>query len=117
MLTIKPLKNLIRVEAKLNALILLTVILFFGAFFGLRAINTSQAQTLYSNEASQKKLLSKKVIKFKGASLEAVSIDYTYWDEFVNFLHTHDENWAKQNIDPALKTFKINAAWIYDLNG
>ncbi|MDD4013980.1 MAG: CHASE4 domain-containing protein [Candidatus Omnitrophica bacterium] len=70
------------------------------------------------NSAYQRRMIAfEDMVRLEGSFAELLAFDYTYWDEMVDFVKTRDEKWAKENIDPALLTFKTNAIWVYDIDG
>lgn len=52
-----------------------------------------------------------------GHTTEAMSQDYSMWDETVDFLSTKNVAWAKENLDAVLERFKATALQVYDLQG
>ena len=53
-----------------------------------------------------------KTLKLTGDSLYVYSYDYSYWDEMVQFIHSDDSTFAKENIEPACVTYNSQAVWI-----
>ncbi len=51
-------------------------------------------------------------VDFTTESLASMVRDYTAWDELVKFIQTPDPAFAKDNLDPGLKTFDVDAIWI-----
>ena len=68
---------------------------------------------LSRNEVTEREKSFNKLLASKSESLNAFSYDYSYWDDMVNFIKTNNEAWARQNILPALSTFKADMAWVY----
>lgn len=69
---------------------------------------------LFREGNKEKSIYFDKLVKLKGASLETLAIDYTYWDEMVDFIHNNDIAWAKKMMDEnVLKTYQANAIWIF----
>lgn len=56
-------------------------------------------------------------IALKGKVIESHAVDYTFWDEMVAFAERKNNAWARENLDPSLKSFGDNALWVYDKNG
>jgi signal transduction histidine kinase len=65
---------------------------------------------------NEKKL--QEIIELKSASMRALASDYTFWDDMVNFVASGgtDELWAKENIDISIRTHKVDAAWVYNID-
>lgn len=51
-------------------------------------------------------------VDFTTESLASMVRDYTAWDELVKFIQKPDPAFAKDNLDPGLKTFNLNAIWV-----
>lgn len=47
-----------------------------------------------------------------GDLIRALSYDYTIWDEMVDAIRSNDQVWLQENIEPALDTYKVDAAWV-----
>lgn len=47
-------------------------------------------------------------------TLHQVANDYTFWDEMVDFVGTHDKKWANENIHTMMVNFKVDAVWVLD---
>ncbi len=43
-------------------------------------------------------------------------IDYTWWDEFAEFVKKPDRQWAVDNIDSSFEACRFAAIWVYDKN-
>ena len=54
------------------------------------------------------------LLVLNSGTLHQVANDYTFWDEMVNFLHTHDKKWANENIHTMMVNFKVDAVWVFD---
>lgn len=48
-----------------------------------------------------------------GDLIRALSYDYTIWDEMVDAIRFDDQVWLQENIEPALDTYKVDAAWVF----
>lgn len=48
-----------------------------------------------------------------GDLIRALSYDYTIWDEMVDAIRSDDQLWFQENIEPALGTYKVDAAWVF----
>jgi len=47
---------------------------------------------------------------------QTLTIDYTFWDEFVYFIEGKDENWANEILLPLIDTYGLDYIWSFDLN-
>lgn len=41
-------------------------------------------------------------------------IDYTWWDEFADYVNRPDPQWAKDNLDTSFDACRVQAIWVYD---
>ena len=58
-----------------------------------------------------------RTMKVVGRSLETLALEYTCWDEMVDFILSGDKAWAGENIDASLDTYKASGVWIYNKAG
>src|SRR6266851_9060996 len=102
---------------KIQTKIILLLSLIIAVFMiGLVFLNHSQrngADLLFEDQEHERNEFFDKFVKVKGESLETLAFDYTYWDEMVNFLKTHDKTWASQTLDTSLSSYKVDEMWIY----
>jgi len=102
----------------------LTLLLFFLAVILIAArylhqtFENERVYVLFQQNSEEKKAYFDKLITLKGANLKSLSIDYTYWDDMVGFVHgTKDMAWARQNMDETvLGTYQADALWVYRLD-
>jgi len=105
-----------KIQTKLAFLTVLCLGIFAIAFFFYMNLEKSRLSTIFHETKNEKNTVFDKLLTLKGAPLEMLANDYTYWDEMVDFISTRDLKWAQVNIDFALPTFQVNAVWIYDTN-
>ncbi len=43
-----------------------------------------------------------------------LTYDYSYWDDMMEFVASRDASWARENIETALNTFKVDVVWVLD---
>jgi signal transduction histidine kinase len=103
----------IKLQTKLGIFLIILLIVFVAGIVLLRILELNTVYAILSGIELEKKSVFEKIYELKGASLQTLAYDYTYWDEMVNFAKSGDRKWAQQNIDTALSTFKVNAAWVY----
>jgi PAS domain S-box-containing protein len=105
-----------KIQTKVVVLTLILIVLFTGIVIISKLMQDERETFLFQERAREKGELLSKVVEFKGASLQNMTYDYSFWDEMVDFVRTRDEKWAFDNIKMALPTFKVTSAWVYDLN-
>ncbi len=102
----------------------MTLLLFFLAVILIAArylhqtFENERVYVLFQQNSEEKKAYFNKLITLKGANLKSLSVDYTYWDDMVDFVRgTKDMAWARQNMDETvLGTYQADALWVYRLD-
>jgi two-component system, cell cycle sensor histidine kinase and response regulator CckA len=103
---------LIRVQTRLLLLLVgLVGILLTGTALLYRSEAERAALLLQDQQRNKQDLLSK-VVALKGSFVEMLDYDYSVWDEMVDFVKSADTNWARENIDVGLVTYRASAAWV-----
>ncbi|BCY28566.1 response regulator [Flavobacterium okayamense] len=65
---------------------------------------------IYNNEVNT-------LLKLNSESYTSISIDVTYWDEFVDFIGTRDLNWFNTSVASVLDAYKLEYVGVYTTNG
>ena len=65
----------------------------------MRQATIQNAETLLEEKEREKASYFDKLLRLKGASLQTLAYDYTYWDEMVSFVETGDPGW--EHWDPS----------------
>lgn len=102
-----------RVQTRISVLFISITVFFFAGIIGLAVIDWNSSAFLFAEKEESARTLLDKSIALNGNRLEAFSVDYSFWDDMVEFVSTGNKKWAANNIDTGLATFKANAAWIY----
>ncbi|MEK7263393.1 MAG: response regulator [Bacteroidota bacterium] len=98
-------------------LILLCIVLVFGiGIFYIRSYERHRTELLFRDRLTDLKIRFDKILELKGATLEAYTFDYSYWDDLVEFVSTSDTHWARQNIDVTTPSFNVTAVWVLKSN-
>jgi PAS domain S-box-containing protein len=95
--------------------VLITLIAGFSLvalFVDWRAWNGQSTLIMQARQVEQDALLDK-ALELTGKSAANYAYDYTAWDEMLDFIQDRDPQWGYDNIDASLKTFGIQAAWLY----
>jgi len=102
-----------KIQTKIFLLIFAITTLFILGLVFLKYFELNRTELLFQDKEREMGEFFDKLAKLKGDLLETLAFDYTYWDEMVRFVKTGDRKWAGQNIDTALSSFKVQAAWVY----
>lgn len=77
-------------------------------------INNKKKEIFIQSNTKQLEKSINIVIDLEANRLQQVCFDYSFWDEMVNFIQKKNLVWVKDNIDPVLNTFSLDAIWIFD---
>src|SRR6185437_5688846 len=100
--------------------LLLLTILFLASAIVLAAqrdFEVGHTQRILRSELQQRETYFNNVVNLDGQALETLSVDYSFWDDFVTFLKTDNLTFAHENLDTGLSTFNADADWVYKPNG
>ncbi len=56
-------------------------------------------------------------IAFEEKRIYQIVFDYTFWDEMVDCIKSHDLTWAKAIVDPIITTYKVSSVSLFDIQG
>ena len=105
------------VQMQLTLVLAATAILIGAALVWSQSVEIHRIDIHLTADAAERGGLLNRVLELKGNSLETFAYDYSYWNEMVRLVQTGDRVWARQNIDAALRTYRANAAWVFDAAG
>ena len=103
-----------RIQNRIFFLIAVIGILMLTGILVFRQVEHRRVQYLLEGELHRNSEQLNLITDFKSKSLADFAVDYTYWDDMVNFTRTRDADWARDNIQISLATFGIDYAWVYD---
>jgi signal transduction histidine kinase len=103
-----------KVRTRLIYMLFLITVAFLFVFISFRINERKAIISLFEKNAKEKQKNFDKTLDLKGASLEALAFDYTYWDELVSAVTGEDKAWVTTNFTgSSLSTYKANAIWLY----
>lgn len=106
---------------KLQARFLILFLVLFGVIALLlvtqRLFDLDRSKVLLENELVQHKANFVKISTMNGRPLRSLSVDYSFWDDMVDFVKTKNPKFAHDNIDSGLSTYGVDLAWVYRLDG
>ncbi|WP_372746343.1 ATP-binding protein [Lutibacter sp.] len=106
---------------KFSVFLFITSTLFVLLFIALFYYTTVQEQNIYQSTNNQFSHEINSLMKLKSAERYSISVDFTYWDEFIDFIYgekTPAANlWYEINVGSALENFDVDYFGTYDKNG
>lgn len=102
------------IYARILLVISLTGIIYFILLTILVIFNRKQEKLITDSSNEQFGQMVSSLLAMNHESLQQVIYDYTFWDEFVDAIHTHDTVWYNDYITTALASFRLNYIAVYD---
>jgi signal transduction histidine kinase/CheY-like chemotaxis protein len=105
-----------RIQSVRQRLLLLLFALLLGfvaALLVLAMHQRRQGAALLASRAEEIGQLFRRLVQLNGAPLETFVYDYSSSDAMVEFVDSGDSSWAVVNIEPPLRTFRVDSAWVY----
>ncbi len=78
-----------------------------------RSFDLGRSRSVLESELAQRHRYFQQITKIEGHPLESLAVDYSFWDEMVNFIKKRNLEFARDNIDTGLSTYGADAAWVY----
>ena len=103
-----------RIHTKLIIQTCILVLLATTLFFVYVRLEFKKTVVLFQGQKSEIESVFDKILEFKSKPLEALAVDYTYWDEFVNYIKNPNQAWAEQNLKTTLPTFDVDLLIVYN---
>lgn len=93
------------------------VLVLAGSLVLLQYMEGLEFNEEVAKENHERATLLARVIDLKGASLSQFANDYSQWDDMVAFSRAPTPEWAEVNIEASMKTYQVNAVWVFDEAG
>jgi PAS domain S-box-containing protein len=107
---------MIKNTVQVRIIIIVSIILMFFAtgLFYMKVSFDAHINQIIQGEAYHQIRVLDRVIEFQKASINSYVFDYTYWDDMVAIAEQQKPEFAALNIDPSMKSYNIQAVWVYD---
>ncbi len=106
-----------RLHLRILSLFLFCIVIFVLVFTLFISYERQGLLRLIDSEKTDEARNFDRFVDLAGESLKTLAYDYTWWDEMVNFIQTEDLQWAQNNLDPAVETFRASGIWVCRLDG
>lgn len=104
-----------KTQNKLLISLFIAAILLFAGFIFIMQVQKQQNLILENSGIEQQKFILKKAVEAKSEIISLTTYDYTYWDEFLDYLKNPTDEFTESNLNSLFNSFKINYAGIFDL--
>jgi len=106
-----------KIQVRLIVLFFFLIIVFAAGLYFLHQVDVKKLDEVFRNKVKESSEVFNNILKLKGASLEAMVFDYTYWDEMVKAINENDTKWiASMETKDVLDNYNVSAAWVYRLD-
>lgn len=90
----------------------------FVAIMSIHArMDTVTSRLLRAQLTQEQRDLFHTVIDLQADRAKALALDYSNWDDMVQFVQHPTAHWAEDNLTPALHTYDVDAIWVVDPTG
>ncbi len=103
-----------RIHAKLIILTCILVLVASALFFVYARLEFKRTAVLFHGQQKDIESIFDRISGLKSKTLEALTVDYTHWDEFVGYVRKLNPVWAEQNLKPVIPTFDVDLLVVYD---
>jgi PAS domain S-box-containing protein len=88
------------------------IIVALGFFFMLER---QQSQLFLNSYKQQRQDISSAVLKMQHEQLKGIVFDYSYWDEFIQYIDHQSNEWEVTNLYTIPQSFHFECIWVYNL--
>jgi signal transduction histidine kinase/ActR/RegA family two-component response regulator len=79
-------------------------------------LNHKQEKIITQHNLSEHEQTCNAIIEIKTSRVDEVVYDYTYWDDYVSFIHKPNFEWGQENISSILSSFNVEGVWMINID-
>lgn len=99
-------------------ILMLAVFVAVGAFVAIqRYFDLERSQKILNSTLEEHKKAFDIAIESEGEIFNTFIHDYSFWDDMVDFIKTGNKQFAQNNLETGLDTYKADNIWIYNSSG
>jgi len=103
-----------RIHTKLIIQTCILVLIATTLFFVYARLEFKKTAVLFQGQKNDIESIFDRILDLKSKTLEALVVDYTYWDDFVDYVKAPTKTWAEQNLKTVLPTFGVDLLIVYN---
>ena len=88
-----------------------------GVLFIQRYFDTERSREILQTTLEERKKAFDVSLESEGEIFKTFIDDYSFWDEMVDFVKTSNKEFASNNLETGLETYKASALWVYSPSG
>jgi signal transduction histidine kinase len=105
------------IQQRLALLLGVVVVVLAGALAWLQHAQRRELRLMFTERIQQTGAVLDRVVGLQQRPFAVHADDYSRWDEFVDYVREHDEDWARVNLEESIGTFSLDMAWVLDRDG
>jgi signal transduction histidine kinase/CheY-like chemotaxis protein len=104
---------------RLKIILTMLAMIGFAAASSIIAVllNQKQESIITDHNLEQHQQTCEAVVEIMNSKVSQIVYDYTFWDDYVTFIHKPDKTWGEENISSILSSFNMNGVWMINLEG
>jgi diguanylate cyclase (GGDEF)-like protein len=100
------------VTGRIALLFVADALVVVALLFVLRALDRREAAEVARDRAADRQVLLERVIEAEGRPPAMMAVDYTRWDDMVEFVASGDPAFVAESIEPGMETYGVDRLWI-----
>jgi signal transduction histidine kinase len=105
------------VQLRVSLVVLGCAVAVTLALYAMQSAQQRQVDALFRERAMEAEHGFARVLESRSRMPRMHVNDYSRWDELVQYLHTHDAEWADVQLTHGIPTFGLDVAWVLDAQG
>ncbi len=93
------------------------LLLFSALFVGINRKSQKHLTHVYESLEAKESLTFDQLIKLKRESIRTLALDYSYWQDMIDWIEDPQIDWVKDQFEESLNTYAADLFCIYDAGG
>ncbi len=106
-----------KIQTRFFFLVVTVFAILIGVLFIQRSLDLESSNQVLQTTLEERKQSFDVSLESEGEIFKTFITDYSFWDEMVDFVKTGNKEFAANNLETGLDTYKANALWVYNPNG
>ncbi len=106
-----------KLQTRFLLLILAVFVVVTGFVLVQRSLEIERSNRVLNTTLEERKTSLDTSLESEGELFKTLSKDYSFWDEMVDFVKTGNKEFASNNLETGLETYKADNIWIFNPAG
>ncbi|NOT35104.1 MAG: hypothetical protein HOP12_13230 [Candidatus Eisenbacteria bacterium] len=103
-----------KIQTRVGLVLVATTLMLAVVMYAMQHSQSRQMEAMLRERALESQRVLGRILELRASGARNHADDYTRWDEFVEFVHTRDPEWAQINLTGGIPTFGLDVAWVLD---